>query len=46
MDIMQWFNVLIVERRMDVNVMLGLVMEGMCNVVGMEWVVMVLVIKD
>ncbi|MVF13029.1 HDOD domain-containing protein [Ketobacter sp. MCCC 1A13808] len=46
MDIMQRLNALIAERRMDVNAMLGLVMEGMCNAVGMERVVMALVTKD
>ena len=46
MDIMQQLNKLIADKRIDVNEMLGLVMDGMCDALGLERVVMSLVSKD
>lgn len=46
MDIMQQLNRLIADKRIDVNAMLDLVLNGMCNAIGLERVVMALVSKD
>lgn len=46
MEVMQKLNTLIAEKRMDVNAMLSLVMNGMCDAIGMERVIMALVTKD
>ena len=46
MDIMAKLNQLIAEKRMDVNSMLNLVLEGMCDAIGLDRVVMGLVSRD
>lgn len=46
MDIMQQLNRLIADKRIDVNAMLDLVLNGMCNAIGLDRVVMALVSKD
>ena len=46
MDIMQQLNMLIADKRIDVNEMLGLVMGGMCDALGLERVAMSLVSRD
>ena len=46
MDIMQKLNMLIADKRVDVNEMLGLVMGGMVDAIGLDRVVMALVSKD
>ena len=46
MDIMQKLNMLIADKRVDVNEMFSLVMGGMLDAIGMERVVMALVAKD
>lgn len=46
MDVMQKLNMLIADKRVDVNEMLGLVMGGMLDAIGLDRVVMALVSKD
>lgn len=46
MDIMQQLNKLIADKRIDVNAMLSLVMDGMCEAIGLDRVVLALVSKD
>jgi len=46
MDIMQKLNTLIADKRIDVNSMLDLVLNGMCDAIGLDRVVMALVSKD
>ena len=46
MDIMQQLNILIADKRVDVNQMFNLVMGGMLDAIGLDRVVMALVAKD
>ena len=46
MDIMQQLNKLIADKRMDVNGMLSLVLQGMTDAIGLDRVVMALVARD
>ncbi|MEE2731933.1 MAG: HDOD domain-containing protein [Pseudomonadota bacterium] len=46
MDIMQKLNMLIADKRVDVNQMFSLVMGGMLDAIGLDRVVMALVAKD
>src|SRR3990167_943140 len=45
-NIMQELTRLIADKRMDVNKMLDLVLEGMHTAIGLDWVVMSLVTRD